>query len=287
MFPASSRGHRTKHTPRPSPSPRHLGGVGGSLDGLGRRQNGFDGGGGGNKQPDRSSSHQHANASFAVPQTETATESSPSTEEGETPRRSSGGGGGDDGSVQGLDDNGSATTRTLVDDNDLINELDGALDVAATDAAATAVAVEEGEQTEDGVDAGEGSAVVALPGRSQDRAGVLQGEPQSTAIMAGSTDNVAGDCGRVTGDFVAETEGEAEPRTRQNGTHCASQPDATINSSSCRQGLVEAGDKGSSAVLDKLHDDDDVRSSASTELTLGRPDPTSVHWKFSRRLLQT
>lgn len=35
------------------------------------------------------------------------------------------------------------------------------------------------------------------------------------------------------------------------------------------------------------HEEDDKSSCSSTELTLGRPDPTSVHWKFSRRLLQT
>lgn len=252
MFPASSRGRVTKQIPQLSPSPLHSGGTRGSLDGLG---------------PDGGSCNKHAHTSFSVRETERASELSLTTEEVETSRRSGSGSG------HGLDGN-STTPRALVDDDDLNNALDGAMNAVASDAVATAVV--EGEQEDDGVDGGEGSAVLATLGESDDGAGVLKEEPQCTTILAGATDN-------GTGGFDAKTEGDTEHKNRQKGRHRAGQPDATIISSS----FVEAGDKYFSGLLGQQHGDDDGYSSASTELTLGRPDPTSVHWKFSRRLLQT
>lgn len=46
------------------------------------------------------------------------------------------------------------------------------------------------------------------------------------------------------------------------------------------------GNHPASSVGSQLQENDDDWSSGS-ELTLGRPDPTSVHWKYSRRLVQT
>lgn len=288
-FPASSHGHGMKgNPPSPSLSPLHLGGVGGSPGGLGRRQGGFDGRGG-NLRIGGKPTHQHATASFAVPETGTGTEASPTTEADETPR---------DGRGHELDGSGRTTTRALVDDDDFYDALDGTMDVAAIDAATAAGGVFEGggggEQTEGGANARDGSAVnSATPGGSQDSAGVEQGDPGSTTNVAGIGNNVAGDCGGVVGIVDdAETEGGAEPTTRPRGRHrSASQPDATINSNShrFRQGLVQAGNAEVLPGAKNRHhgDDDGISSSASTELTLGRPDPTSVHWKFSRRLLQT
>lgn len=218
------------------------------------------------KQVNGYSPHRRPSAAFAVLETETGTHSSASIEEGETAEGGGGGGGGRCG--HGLDDNGDTPTRVLVGEDDVDKELDGVTMATA--------AIVGGEKTLGDIEAGgvsTGTAKIVW-----DRRGVKESAAADTA------DSIAGgNGGRAKDDLNnAGNGGEAWQHNRQHRVH------RNRSSRLARKGFAQEGDDDIGRdVFDIQHGDDDQNSCSSTELTLGRPDPTSVHWKFSRRLLQT
>lgn len=194
-----------------------------------------------------------------------------------------GAGGGSKGFGEGrsLDGNPDATVRALLDDDDVDDELDAA--------DAGFVGVEGGEDTTQS-SAGEEAVTPTLAER-----GVRPDSP------AGGITNKRAEGGReARGHLEATNESQSQESSRWQGRPRHTQPCSTAGGSTSHragQGFVEASEGrsgGSTAVggcnggaFGPQHVDDDFSNGSSTELTLGRPDPASVHWKFSRRLLQT
>lgn len=251
MFPTTSPGKSSA----PVPS-RHSRGDGEPL--AGRRHSN----GGVTPQRDNGISPRQAASGLVVPKTAKGMHSPSSSAEKDTTE--SGGGGG-----RSLDGSGGATARTLLDDNDVNDELDvgsGAADFADVD--------NDAARSSGG------------------------GNPQKSAPTGGVVEQSSDGGGEVSGvDLSAKNERENEEMDRWPGQHSPSQPISTNSGNSSHRrgrGCVEASDAhlgeafaAGKGIFDPQHNDDDFSHTSSTELTLGRPDPASVHWKFSRRLLQT
>ncbi|CAM9285636.1 unnamed protein product [Ectocarpus sp. 4 AP-2014] len=207
---------------------------------------------------------------------------------------------------QGLNGNDSTSARALVDDDDIDKELGG---VPVTGGVETGV---EGEQNSDQADPTKGttSAGTATGTDSETAASAVEGEDaqeDGTGFLnepptaAGSADNAAAEGKRGTGaDCVSENAQDINPSRHRRVNHGV--PRDVTGSSSYRRArpvLMPSsgglgGNGGGAAAIEgddiaPGHGGHDCGSSSSTgsELTLGRPDPSSVHWKFSRRLLQT
>lgn len=215
------------------------------------------------RQLNGDSSHRSPSAPVVVPETETGTLSSATTEECPTVDADSSG---DHGGGTGLDRDGSTSTHALVDDDDVDRELD-----AGTKAA------------------------LASGGGAEEALGSIEAEGGSTAtaeILAdrgGLQEN--GGAGAKDDLDNAGNDGEAYPNNRKQ-TGYRSRSSNLASRGFARASDDETGDNGRRSASDRgvfglQHGGFDRNSCSSTELTLGRPDPTSVHWKFSRRLLQT
>lgn len=256
-----------KQSSQPS-SPLHLAGGEGSPVDLARRTRDFAGSED-SRQVDGDSSRRRPSATVAGPEAEIGTHSSASTEESAAADAYSGGSG-DHGGGHGLDGNGRSSMHALVDDDDVDRELDAATKVAP----ASVGGAKEPGSTEAG-----GGSIGTTRGGVQD-----------------NPDSVAGETGMVAKDDLdnAGNDGEACQNNRKQEGY------RSRNSKLTKKGIfAQAGDddfgkddqkdfSGRSVFrVQQWGGDYDRNSCSSTELTLGRPDPTSVHWKFSRRLLQT
>lgn len=208
------------------------------------------------------SCHRRLSSSFEVPETETGTHSSASADEGET---TEGGG-------RGLGSNDGISTRILVDDDDVDGELDS--DLKASPASVG------GEKALDGIE---------VEGGSTETAKIVAGR----GGVQENSDSVPRGKGRGPKDDLdnARDDGEAYPNSRQQARS------RVRNKKLVRRGSTQAHDHGiggdgrkhasNRSEFDLQDRGDIINNCSSTELILGRPDPTSVHWKFSRRLLQT
>eukprot|EP00903_Cladosiphon_okamuranus_P018800 g17294.t1 len=240
-------------------SPLHLDGREGFSFDLARRNRDFAGSDN-SKQVNGDSSRPRPSANVAVPEAETGMHSSASTQESEAPDAGSGG--------DGDHGNGRPSVHALVDDDDVDRELDAARKAAPLSAG--------GGRDLGSTGAGGGSIGTI------DIGGVEENPDGSVAEGAAM--------GGKDGPDNAGNNGEACPNDRKQGAH------RSRNRMLARKGFAQGdgdfGKDGRRDVSDKSvftmrHSDYDRDSCSSTELTLGRPDPTSVHWKFSRRLLQT
>ncbi|CAM9479455.1 unnamed protein product, partial [Ectocarpus sp. 13 AM-2016] len=208
---------------------------------------------------------------------------------------------------QGLNGNDSTAARALVDDDDIDKELGG---VPVTGGVGTGV---EGEQNSVQADPTKGttSAGTATGSDSERAASAVEGEDaqedgtdflNEPPTAAGSADNAAAEGKRAIGaDCISEDAQDINPTCRHRRVNHGVPRDVTGSSSYRRArpvfmpssgGLGGNGGGAAAIVGDDIaprHGGHDCGSSSSTgsELTLGRPDPSSVHWKFSRRLLQT
>lgn len=314
MYPGPPPGHPVvAPSPSPSVSPLHLRGDEESPLTFGRprdvvdvngghssRGNGF-GGGDERKRVGGGSCHQDERgvSGAAVPEGTAETCSTVSPREDWESSVSNG--------CQGLNDNDSTTARVLVDDDDIDKELGG---FPVTGGAGTGV---EGEQISDGVDptTGTTSAGTASGTDLEIAASAIEGEDaqedgngflNELPTAAGSADSAAAEGKRGGGaDCVSEDAQGNNPTNRHRRGNHGVPRDATGSSSYRRAkpvtmasggGLAE--NSGGAAAIEgddiiPRHGGHDCVSSSSngSELTLGRPDPSSVHWKFSRRLLQT
>lgn len=261
--------------------------------GQSSRGNGF---GGGDRRVGGGSCHQDERgvSGAAVPEEAAGTCSTVSPQEDNESSETYG--------CQGLNGNDSTTARALVDDDDIDKELSG---FPVTGGVGTGV---KGEQNSDQAEPRKGTTSAgAVPGTDleitasggegedaqEDGTGFLNEPPTA----AGSADDAAAEGKRgIDADCVSE---DTQDRHRR-GNHGV--PRDVPGSSSYRRarpvlmtgGGGLGGNGGGAAAIEgddivPRHGGHDCGSSSSTgsELTLGRPDPSSVHWKFSRRLLQT
>lgn len=280
MFPAVST--RTSSAPVPSRHSRG-GGAGAPLTATtaGRRRlNESRDDGGNTRRGGDGLPHRHAaSAAFAAPETEVGVHPPVAHEEEEL-------GGNDGGDAKGgsgrrsLGGKRDSTARALLDDDDLDDELD---------AAGTGFVGVEGEDT---TQSSAGEEAVTPPPAERG------GRPESPT--GGIADELADGGGEARGDFEATNERQSQESNRWQGQTRQIQPGSAGRGNASHRaarGLVEAtdgrfggpnaadGDNG--GAFDLQHGDEDDSNDSGTELTLGRPDPASVHWKFSRRLLQT
>lgn len=169
-----------------------------------------------------------------------------------------------------------AGTRTLVDDHDLSNEIDG-FAATATDAASGGATPLEGGMPSEQI--GPGSGAISIERGDVHGSDHSGAEPRTTKTLVCAADDsvLGGGKGGVGEGYDPEHERMVRP--------CKAGGDILEASSG---GFGGDNEGGASTVGRSIYSighggDDDTGS----ELTLGRPDPSSVHWKFSRRLLQT
>eukprot|EP00752_Nemacystus_decipiens_P012656 g11210.t1 len=259
MFPTSLRGrYSAEEGPSsvPTTRPHLVGGEGSPLD-LGRLKHDFAGIED-NTLVHGDSSHPLPSAPSVVPESETGTHSSASTDEG----------GAAEGDDRGLDGNDGKSMRALVDDDDIDRELDD-----VTKAASASIG---GNKSLDDIE---------MAGRSIGTARTVAGRGRvlgnSDRVTKGSSMGPKGDLRRAGNDGEScsnkrQQEGYRSRRSKlaRKSFACPGDDDIDDVAGDLRKHASERGE------LDRS-------DCSSTELTLGRPDPTSVHWKFSRRLLQT
>lgn len=263
-FPTSiHRRYSEKEHPSSTPSSRlRLAGGEGSRPDLGRRKRDFAGSED-SKHANGDPSRRRPSASFAVAETETGTQSLASTEEGETA----------EGRGRGLDGSDSTPTRALVDEDDIDRELD-----AATKAAPASVG---GDKALDSFEAEGGS---TGPAKIVAERGGVQ-ENSDSSVTGGKGMGPKDDLDNAGHDGVQYPNNRQQPGYRSQSSKITRRGSARAGYDGIDgDGRKHASDRGE---FELQHGDEDRNNCSSTELVLGRPDPTSVHWKFSRRLLQT
>ncbi|CAM9304799.1 unnamed protein product [Scytosiphon promiscuus] len=168
-------------------------------------------------------------------------------------------------------------TRILLDNHDLSDELDGSAAGAATAASVGGAAVVEGVGPSGQTVTGRNSTLKKW-GDAHDPC-PLGDEPLTIKTVACGAGNRSLGDGRGGVDRGCDAESEREVLSNNARTEFLE---------ASRSGLGQGDDEGGSAMGGGIHSvGGGSEDESGSELTLGRPDPLSVHWKFSRRLLQT